>query len=108
MHVRKRPASCVAILEVSSPDELAPYATFLVTLLHAGAGWRGLTTALYRDHNVRCSLQTMRTWVETRAAECWDSCTGRRFTAASSRPIPVGVARPAVTVSILKWIAYKN
>ena len=87
IHVRKRPASCVAIIEVSSPDELAPYAAFLLTLLHAGAGWRGLTTALYRDHNVRCSLRTMRTWVEARSAECWDSSTGKRFTPASSRPI---------------------
>ena len=28
VNVRKRPASCVAIIEIFSPDELAPYAAF--------------------------------------------------------------------------------
>ena len=77
--VRKRPASGASITEISSVDELAPYAVFLVARLEAGAGRKGLTSAFYREHNVRCSHRTTRTWVDTLAAECWDGCIAKRY-----------------------------
>ena len=58
MNVRKRQASCVVIIEISSVGGLAPHAAFMVGRVEAGAGWRGLTTALDHAHNVRCSCRT--------------------------------------------------
>ena len=106
MNVRKRPAAAGAMTTVSNPDGLAPYARFLVWRHAAGAGCRALQTALLEEHQVQCSFQTVRTWLETRSGETWEDYVKRRFTLASSRPIPAGSPCPVVTVPLLQWICY--